>query len=65
VGANFVSFSPIFFPHPQERVKEHPEYGKMLKRMCEGDLSPEDKKRINTKVIGHDGLELQSMLKGK
>jgi hypothetical protein len=37
----------------------------MLKRMCEGDLSPEDQKRINTKVIGHDGLKLQSMLKGK
>ena len=37
----------------------------MLKRMWEGDLSLEDKQRINTRVIGDNGLELPSMLQGK
>ena len=40
------------------RFKEDPEYGCMLKRMWEGDLDVEDRKRINTRVIGYDGLEL-------
>ena len=47
------------------RFKEDPEYGRMLKRMWEGDLDVEDRKRINTRVIGYDGLELPSMLKGE
>ncbi len=42
--------------------KEDPEYRKMLKK---GDITHEDRERINTRVIGHDGLELPSMLKGK
>ena len=37
----------------------------MLKRMWEGDLDVEDRKRINTRVIGYDGLELPSMLQGE
>jgi hypothetical protein len=37
----------------------------MLKRMREGDLTLEDKQRINTRVIGINGLELRSMLQGK
>ncbi len=37
----------------------------MLKRMWEGDLTPEDRKRINTRVIGYNGIELPSMLQGK
>ncbi len=45
--------------------KEDPEYGKMLKRMWEGDLTLEDEQRINTRVIGINGLELPSMLQGK
>ncbi len=45
--------------------KEDPEYGKMLKRMWEGDLTCEGRERINTRVIGHNGLELPSVLKGK
>ena len=47
------------------RFKEDPEYGRMLKRMWEGDLNVEDRKRINTRVIGYDGLELPSMLQGE
>jgi hypothetical protein len=31
--------------------KEDPEYEEMLKRMWNGDLSTEDCKRINTRVI--------------
>ncbi len=45
--------------------KEDPEYGKLLKKMWEGDLTREDRERSNTRVIGQDGLELQSVLKGK
>ncbi len=33
--------------------------------MWEGDSNIEDRERINTRVIGHNGLELQSMLKGE
>jgi hypothetical protein len=44
---------------------EDSEYEKMLKGMWEGSLTTEYRKRINTRVIGHNGLELPSMLKGK
>ena len=44
---------------------EDPEYGIMLKRMWEGDLTLEDIQRINTRVIGINGLELPSMLQDK
>jgi hypothetical protein len=37
----------------------------MLKKMWEGDLDLEDRKRINTRVIGYDGFELPSMLQGE
>ncbi len=47
------------------RFKQDPEYGRMLKKMWEGDLDVEDRKRINTRVIGYDGLELPSMLQGE
>jgi hypothetical protein len=36
--------------------KEDPEYREMLKRMWNGDLSIEDHKRINTRVIGYNGF---------
>ncbi len=42
--------------------KEDPEYGQMLKRMWNGDLSTEDRKRINTRVIGYNGLQLPSLI---
>ncbi len=45
--------------------KEYPEYYKMLKRIQEGDLTLEDKQRINTRVIEINGLELPFMLQGK
>ncbi len=45
--------------------KEDPEYGQMLKRMWSGDLRKEDRKRINTRVLGTNGLELPSELEGK
>jgi hypothetical protein len=45
--------------------KEDPEYGESLKRMWKGDLSTEDHKRINTRVIGYNGLQLQSHFGGE
>ena len=47
------------------RFKKDEEYGQMLKRMWEGDLTIEDRKRINTRVIGHNGLALPSILQGE
>ncbi len=37
----------------------------MPKRMWEGDLSLDDKQRINARVIGYNELELPSILQGK
>jgi hypothetical protein len=45
--------------------KEDPEYGKMPKRMWNGDLSIEDRKQINTRVIGYKGLKLPTTFEGK
>jgi len=45
--------------------KEDPEYGKMLKRMWNGDLTNEDQKQINTRVIGYQGLKLPTNFEGK
>jgi hypothetical protein len=49
----------------KHRFTEDAEYGKMLKRMWEGDLTLEGKQRINIRVIGDNGLELPSMLQGQ
>jgi hypothetical protein len=45
--------------------KEDSEYGYMLKRKWYGDLSTEDCKRINTRVIGYNGLQLPSHVEGE
>ena len=45
--------------------KEDPDYGKMLKRMWNGDLTNEDQKQINTRVIGYQGLKLPTTFEGK
>jgi hypothetical protein len=37
----------------------------MLKRMWNGELSIEDQKRINTRVIGYDGLKIPDKLEGE
>jgi hypothetical protein len=37
----------------------------MLKRIWEGDLTNEERERINTRVIGHNEIELPSVLKDK
>jgi len=36
----------------------------MLKRMWNGDLTSEDRKKINTRVIGYQGLKLPTTFKG-
>jgi hypothetical protein len=45
--------------------KEDPEYGQMLKRMWSGDLTREDRMRINTRVLGTNGLDLPPECEGK
>ncbi len=45
--------------------KEDPEYGEIMKRIRNGDLSTKDRKRINTRVIRYNGLQLLSHLEGE
>jgi hypothetical protein len=42
----------------EHRFKEDPEYGQMRKRMWSGDLTKEDRMRINLRVLGSSGVEL-------
>jgi hypothetical protein len=45
--------------------KDDPLYRQMLKRMWNGELSIEDQKRINTRVIGYDGQKILDRLEGE
>ena len=47
------------------RFKEDPEYGQTLKRMWNSDLTTEDCKRFNSRVIGYNGLQLPSHVEGE
>ena len=38
---------------------------KMLKRMWSGDLTEDDRMRINSRVLGTSGLELPPDIEGK
>ncbi len=49
----------------EHRFKDDPQYGQMLKRMWSGDLSKEDHKKINNRVIGYNGLRLPPVFEGK
>jgi hypothetical protein len=49
----------------EHRFKDDPQYGQMLKRMWTGDLSKEDCKVINSRVIGYNGLQLPPIFEGK
>ena len=49
----------------EHRFKDDPQYGQMLKRMWTGDLSKEDRKVINSRVIGYNGLQLPPIFEGK
>jgi len=47
------------------RFTADPEYGQMLKRMWDGELSESDRKWINSRVIGFNGHTLPSKFEGK
>jgi hypothetical protein len=49
----------------EHRFKDDPRYGQMLKRMWSGDLSKEDCKEINNRVIGYNCLKLPAVFEGK
>ncbi len=49
----------------EHHFKEDSKYGQMLKRMWSGDLTKEDQMRINTRVLGTNGLELPPKFEGK
>ena len=43
------------------RFKDDPEYGRMLLRIWRGELSQEDIKMINTRIVGLNGVELPAI----
>jgi len=45
--------------------KVDPQYGQMLKIMWNGELSIQDQKIINTRVVGYNGLEIPHKLEGE
>ncbi len=49
----------------EHRFKEDPEYGQMLKRMWSGDLTKDDRMRINSRVLGTSGLQLPPAIESK
>ncbi len=49
----------------EHRFKEDPEYDQMLKRMWSGDLTKDDRMRINSRVLGTTGLQLPPDIEGK
>ncbi len=52
------NLNTIIFLDNAHRFKEDPEYGEMLKRMWYDDLSKKDRERLNTRVIGKNGIKL-------
>ncbi len=59
------SINVVIILNNKHPLRDDPEYGQMLKRMWTGDLSNEDCKRINNRVIGYKGLKLPPVLEGK
>ncbi len=58
------NLNAVIFLNNVHRFKDDPEYGKMLKRMWFDDLSTNDRKRINTRVIGKNGVTLPTSFNG-
>jgi hypothetical protein len=52
------SINVVIILENDHRFKDDPEYGWMLKRMWSGDLTKKDRERINTRVIGRNGVQL-------
>jgi len=46
------------------RFKDDPEFGEMLTRFWRDDLTKEDREKINTRVVGHNGIALPSTFEG-
>ena len=46
------------------RFKDDPEYGEMLTRLWRDDLTQEDREKINTRVVGQDGVTLPPTFDG-
>ncbi len=58
------NLNAVIFLDNAHRFKEDPEYGAMLKRMWFDDLSKKDRERLNTRVIGRNGVQLPSSFDG-
>jgi hypothetical protein len=59
------NINAVIILNNEHRFKDDPQYGQMLKRMWTGDLSKEDRKVINSRVIAYNGLQLPPVFKGK
>ena len=46
------------------RFKDDEEYGRILQRLCRGKLTQDDVDRINTRLVGRNGVVLPKVLEG-
>lgn len=58
------NLNAVVFLDNIHRFKDDPEYGEMLKRMWFDDLTKKDREKINTRVIGKNGVELPPSIDG-
>jgi hypothetical protein len=48
----------------KHRFKDDPDFGNLLTRVWRGEITNADMEKINSRVIGHNGLELPSLIDG-
>ena len=58
------SIKVIIILNNEHRYKDDPEYGRIMKRMWNNDLSKKDRKLFNTRVVGNNNLKLPSTFEG-
>jgi hypothetical protein len=59
------SINVVIILDNDHRFKEDPEYGKMLKRMWNGDLTSEDRKKLTPVLLDTKVLNFRPLLKVK
>ena len=58
------SIKVIIILNNEHRYKDDPEYGRIMKRMWNNNLSKKDRKLFNTRVVGNNNLKLPSTFEG-
>jgi len=58
------SINCVIILENRHRFKDDPDYGDLLTRFWSGDLTEDDRKLLNTRVVGRNGLKLPSKFDG-